>query len=121
MARNQTRRTISLEQQLHGLATQRAAVLKRSTSHYISELIRHDLVAAGIEVPAAPMHADLSDRPAKPPKHPMRPPLPSKPPKPEPPTCWWCRKGFATHETAVVIRDRGTFHAKCARVSGQAL
>jgi len=60
-------------------------------------------------------------KPPKPPKPPKpekllveRPEKPPRPPKPEPPSCWWCRKGFAVHETAIMIRDR-TLHARCAR------
>jgi len=131
MSKHQTRRSLSFERRLHEITTQHAAALKQSTSHYVSELIRRDLIAAGIEVPAAPLHVVIDDervgrwwckpKPLKPPKPPKpekllveRPEKPPRPPKPEPPSCWWCRKGFAAHETAIMIHDR-TLHARCAR------
>jgi len=61
MSKHQTRRSLSFERRLHEITTQHAAALKQSTSHYVSELIRRDLIAAGIEVPAAPLHVVIDD------------------------------------------------------------
>lgn len=76
MAETQTRRSVSLEQKLHQLADARAKGTGRTLAHYVSDLIRADLKAAGIEVPpshhqkaagaavAAPEQVDPPEEPA---------------------------------------------------------
>jgi len=51
MSKKQTRRSISLEKRLHDAATARSEALNKAASEYISELIRADLIIAGIEPP----------------------------------------------------------------------
>ena len=51
MSNKQTRRSISLEKRLHDVAIARAEALNKAASEYISELIRADLIIAGIEPP----------------------------------------------------------------------
>lgn len=51
MSKKQTRRTLSLERKLFEETKHRAGSLDKSASEYVSELIRQDLVSAGIEPP----------------------------------------------------------------------
>lgn len=51
MSKKQTRRSISLERRLHDATAARSEALTKSTSEYISDLIRADLIMAGIEPP----------------------------------------------------------------------
>ena len=51
MSKKQTRRTLSLERKLFEETKHRAGSLDKSASEYVSELIRRDLVEAGIEPP----------------------------------------------------------------------